>query len=342
MNEIAHLTACCSGRCLTLSPLPIVAAGDFLSNLILRKELTVIIMKKMKRKKKISGGKLILHTFMFLMVCTYVLPLILMISISISSDSAIANFGYTLLPKDISFDAYRQVFANPRQILKSYEVTIIFSVVQTILAMLLQSMMAYPLSRPNYKFKGFLQKYILITMLFSGGLVPHYILFTQYLHLNDTIWIYIIPFLSSAWNTIVFRTFFQGLPAGLVEAAKIDGASEMGIFIRIILPLSTPVLASLGFMNLVGKWNDWNTALLYIRNPDLYSLQYMLQRILREAEYVKNLQQTSTAGLVNQSDLPAESMKYAMAIIAAGPMLVVFPFFQKYFAKGLTVGAVKG
>lgn len=296
----------------------------------------------MKKKKKISFGKIILHTFMILLVCTYILPLVLMISISISSDNAIANFGYTILPKEISFDAYRQVFANPQQILQSYKVTIIFSIVQTILAMLVQSLMAYPLSRPNYIFKGFLQKYILITMLFSGGLVPHYILYTQYLHLNDTIWVYIIPALSSAWNTIVFRTFFRGLPDGLVEAAKIDGASELKIFFRIILPLSTPVLASLGFMNLVGKWNDWNTALLYIREPDLYSLQFLLQRILRETEYVKNLQQTSAAGLINENSLPAESMKYAMAILAAGPMLVVFPFFQKYFAKGLTVGAVKG
>ncbi len=128
----------------------------------------------------------------------------------------------------------------------------------------------------------------------------------------------------------------------MVEAAKIDGAKEIQIFFRIIFPLSTPVLASLGFMYLVGKWNDWNTALLYIREPKLYSLQYLLQRILREAEFVKGLQETNSSGLITTDILPTESMRYAMAILAAGPMLIVFPFFQKYFARGLTVGSVKG
>ena len=293
------------------------------------------------KRKKIGVGRIFLHAFMILLVCTYVLPLVLMISISISSEEAIARYGYTLIPKVVSLDAYRQAFANPEQILQSYKVTIIFSVLQTILAMLVQSLMAYPLSRPNYKYKGFLAKFMLITMIFSGGLVPTYILFTQYLHMQNTIWIYIFPALSSAWNTVLFRTFFQGLPEGLVEAAKIDGASELRIFFRIILPLSTPVLASLGFMNLVAKWNDWNTSLLYINDPDLYSLQYLLQKILNEAQFIKQMQEMNST-LIGIDALPDETLKYAMAILAAGPMLVAFPFFQKYFAKGMTVGAVKG
>ena len=296
----------------------------------------------MKKRKKIGIGRILLHTFMILLMCTYIIPLILMISISISSEDAIAEFGYTVLPKVVSFDAYRQAFANPEQLVQSYKITIIFTLVQTFLAILVQSLMAYPLSRPNYRFKRFVQKYMLVTMIFSGGLVPHYILYTQYLHLDDTIWVYIIPALSSTWNVIVFRTFFQGLPDGLVEAAKIDGAREIGIFFRIIIPLSTPVLATMGFMNLVSKWQDWNTSLLYIREPDLYSLQYLLQRILRETEYIKSLQQTTASNLISADSLPAESMKYAMAVLAAGPMLVIFPFFQKYFSKGMVVGAIKG
>ena len=202
--------------------------------------------------------------------------------------------------------------------------------------------MAYPLSRKCFKFRGIITKYIFVTMLFSGGLVPSYILNTKYLHLGNTFWIYILPGLTSAWKVIVFRTFFQGLPDGLVEAAKIDGAKEIMIFFKIILPLSTPVIASLGFMTLVGKWNDWNTTLLYIRDSKLYSLQYLLQRILREAEYVKNLQLSGESTMLSDKDLPTETMRYAMAMLAAGPMLVVFPFFQKYFAKGMVVGAVKG
>ena len=296
----------------------------------------------MKTKKKIGIGGILKHMFMILLMFTYILPLVLMISISLSSEKSIVEYGYTLFPKAVSLDAYRQAFVNPEQLLQSYKITIIFTLVQTFLAILLQSLMAYPLSRPNYRLKRFVQKYMLVTMIFSGGLVPSYILNTQYLHLDDTIWIYIIPYLSSAWNVIVFRTFFQGLPDGLVEAAKIDGAREVEIFFRIILPLSTPVLATMGFMNLVAKWQDWNTSLLYIREADLYSLQYLLQRILRETEFIKNLQQTMAADLISTDSLPAESMKYAMAVLAAGSMLVIFPFFQKYFSKGMVVGAIKG
>ena len=293
-------------------------------------------------KHKITLGRVILHLFLIALSLTYILPLILMVSISVSSEQSIVEYGYSFIPKAFSLDAYRQAFANPQQIIDSYKVTAIFSIIATILAMLVQSLMAYPLSRANFKSKKFLTTYLFITMLFSGGLVPSYILNTQYLHLQDTIWVYILPCLTSAWNVIIFRTFFQGLPEGLVEAAKIDGAKEIQIFFRIIFPLSRPVLASLGFMYLVGKWNDWNTALLYIREPKLYSLQYLLQRILREAEFVKGLQETNSAGLITTDILPTESMRYAMAILAAGPMLIVFPFFQKYFARGLTVGSVKG
>lgn len=292
--------------------------------------------------KKISIGRILLHIFLILLSLTYILPLILMISISFSSESAIKEFGYTLMPKVFSLDAYKLCFRNPYQLLQSYKVTIAFAMLGTVLATLVQSLMAYPLSRRNFKLRGIITKYIFVTMLFSGGLVPAYILNTKYLHLGNSFWIYIFPGLMSAWNVIVFRTFFQGLPDGLVEAAKIDGAKEIMIFFRIILPLSTPVIASLGFMTLVGKWNDWNTSLLYIRDSKLYSLQYLLQRILREAEYVKNLQLSGESTMLSDKDLPTETMRYAMAMLAAGPMLVVFPFFQKYFAKGMVVGAVKG
>ena len=154
-------------------------------------------------------------------------------------------------------------------------------------------------------------------------------------------WIYILPALVNAWNIIVIRTFFQGLPEGLVEAAKIDGAGEAYTFVKIILPLSKPVIATMCFLTLLAKWNDWNTSLIYIRNERLYSLQYMLQRILREVEFVKNSVSRGDS-LLDSSNLPTEGVRYAMALVAAGPMLIVFPFFQKYFAQGLTVGAIKG
>ena len=162
--------------------------------------------------------------------------------------------------------------------------------------------------------------------------------------MGDTIWVYILPYLVNAFNVVVIRTFFQGLPVELTDAAKIDGASEMQTFFRIMLPLSKPVIATIALLTLLSRWNDWNTALLYIKSTELYSLQYLLQKILREVEFIQNMAENSpVAGIdIDTSNLPSETMRFAMCMVAAGPMLIVFPFFQKYFAKGLTVGAVKG
>ena len=291
-------------------------------------------------KKHTPAGQIILNLIFIIMSLCYILPFVLLVSISISSESAITQYGYTLFPKEIGFDGYKAAFQNPNQLIQSYKVTIIFSLTATFLSLIAEALFAYPLSRPNYKLKKFATKFIFITMIFSGGMVPSYIINTKYLHLGDSIWVYILPALVSAWNIIIMRTFFQGLPEGLVEAAKIDGARELLVFFRIILPLSTPVLASLGFMYLLGKWNDWNTALLYIRNPDLYSLQYLLQKIMNEAEFVENLAKNGEVMIGYEP--PTETLRYAMAILAAGPMMIIFPFFQKYFAQGLTIGAVKG
>ena len=292
--------------------------------------------------KKISVPRIILHIILIAMSLTYILPLILMVSISISSQSDISEFGYMLIPKRIDWQAYRLAFSNPQQIIQSYKITILFSVIATAGGMAVQSAMAYPLARSCYKLKNFTLKYLLITMLFNGGLVPSYILTTKYLHLGNSFWVYVIPSLFSAWNVILYKTFFQNLPDGLIEAAKIDGASEYSIYFRIVLPLSTPILATLGFTALVAKWNDWNTTLLYIRESNLYSLQYLLQKILRETEYLKSLSNTAEGALMGSDNLPSDTLKYAMAVLAAGPMLVIFPFFQKYFAKGMVVGSVKG
>jgi len=292
-------------------------------------------------KNKISFGKVVLNIFLILFSLCYIYPILLMLSISFSSESSVINFGYKLIPQMWSLDAYRQAFENPNQLLQGYKVTIAFSVLGTLLSLVVQTLMAYPLSRPNFKHKKFIMTYLTITMFFSGGLVPAYILNTQYLHIGNTFWIYILPGLVSAWNIVLFRTFFKGLPEGLVEAAKMDGASEFYIYLRIIIPLSLPIIACLAFMSLLAKWNDWNTSLLYVRNSNLYSLQYLLQRIINEVDYVKSMQGTAAEVLFNKNT-PSETLRYAMAILAAGPMMVIFPFFQKYFTKGLVVGSIKG
>lgn len=291
--------------------------------------------------KKISFGRVFLNLILILFSLGYILPIILMISISLSSESSVIDLGYKLVPHEFSWAAYEQAFKNPYQIIKAYQTTIAYSVLGTVLSVVIQSLMAYPLSRSNFKHKKFITVYLMITMFFSGGLVPSYILNTQYLNLGNSFWIYIFPYLISAWNVILFKTYFQGLPESLVESAKLDGASESRIYFTIIMPLSKPILACIAFMTLLAKWNDWNTSLLYIRNSSLYSLQYLLQRIINEADYIKNMQGTAVSKLVGE-DVPSETLRYAMAILASGPMMIVFPFFQKYFAKGLVVGSVKG
>ncbi len=292
--------------------------------------------------KKRIGGKIALNLFLFLGSLTFIIPLIMMCSISLSAENAITEYGYTVFPKVFSTAAYKSVFANPHQIIQAYKVTIAFSVLGTVLSMLIQSMMAYSLSKSDFTGRKFFTGMLLFTMLFNGGLVPSYILNTQYLHLGNTFWIYIFPSLVSAFNVFMFRTNIAALPDGLLEAAKLDGASEFTIYFRIVFPLILPILASLGFLSLLGRWNDWNTALLYIRDSELYSLQYLLQRILNEADYIKQMQKAGTTSMLDAKNIPGESLRYAMAVVAAGPMLVVFPFFQKYLSKGLTVGSVKG
>ena len=293
----------------------------------------------MKSKKT---NLLVTIYFIVFSLC-FILPFVLIISSSLTEEQALLENGYQLIPSVFSFDAYQFIMKSPGQLLNSYKVTILYSLIGTVLSMIVMTLMAYPLSRSNYKYKKQVTFFVIFTMLFSGGLIPTYILMTKYLHLQDNIWVYILPNLANAFHIIVIRSFFQGLPPSLVESAKIDGASELKVFCKIVIPLSKPVIATVSLLNLLSRWNDWNTALIYIRSKELYSLQYLLQQILREVQFIKDMAESSpVAGInVNLTQLPSETIRFAMCIVAAGPMLIIFPFFQKYFAKGLTVGAVK-
>ena len=296
----------------------------------------------MKKSNRIPN--IIINIMFCLGSLVFILPFVLIISASFSDEQTLLSEGYKLIPSVFSTEAYKYVFRNPQQLLDSYKVTIIYSIVATVLGVVVMAMLAYPLSRPNYKYKKIATFFIFFTMLFSGGLIPTYIWITRYLHLGDTIWVYILPCLVNAFHVIVIRSFFQGLPQALMESAKIDGASELQTFFKIVMPLSKPVIATISLLTLLSRWNDWNTALIYIKSSNLYSLQYLLQKILREAEFVKNMAESSpVAGVdLDLSNLPSVTIRFAMCMVAAGPMLIIFPFFQKYFAKGLTVGAVKG
>ena len=280
----------------------------------------------------------------FIILCAVVIiPFLMVVSISLSPEKDIVKYGYSLFPRQIDWSGYSFVFKNPKTILDAYKVTAIFSIVGTVLSTLLMAMFANLLANDKSKGKKYVSFFLYFTMLFSGGLVPTYILITQYLHLGNTIWVYIIPSLISPWYVFMLRTFFQGIPGSISESAYMDGASEYTIFFKIMIPLSKPALATVALMMFLAKWNSWNESMLYITKQELMSLQYQLQRIMENVQLMQQMQ-----GSVDQSmlsalgEIPAETARMAMAVVVAGPALLVFPFFQKYFVKGLTVGAVKG
>lgn len=294
----------------------------------------------MKNNNRVSQIAL---TLIFIILCALIIfPFLLVVSISLSSEADIVKNGYALIPKKVDFSAYTYVFQNPKAILDAYKVTALYSVCSMVLGVLLMSMIAYPLTRKKLKGRSAISFFLYFTMLFHGGLVPTYILITQYLHLNDTIWVYILTGLISPWYVFMMRTFFQGIPSEIPEAVLIDGGNEYMIFFKFILPLSKPVIATVALFTFLAKWNDWYTAMLYINDECLVSLQYLLQRIMQNIELLQNMSESGISNPGIMEDIPAETTRMAMAIVVAGPALVVFPFFQKYFVKGMTVGSVKG
>ncbi|MBE5038996.1 carbohydrate ABC transporter permease [Ructibacterium gallinarum] len=295
----------------------------------------------MKKRKKFFNTELLFH-LIFILLCILVLyPFLLIVAISFSNEKDVALEGYKLIPKHFDLSAYRFVFKNPQSIIDAYKVTTFTTVVGTFLSVILMAMVAYPLSKRDMEGRRFISFYLFFTMLFAGGMVPSYILITQYLHLNDTIWVFILPGLINVWHVFLLRTFFAGIPVELIESALLDGASEYRIFFTMILPLSKPVLATVALLGALIRWNDWFTAMLYINDEKLLTLQYLLQRILMNIQLLQQ-QGSMSANGISVSEMPSETVRMAMAVIAAGPMLLVFPFFQKYFVRGLTVGSVKG
>lgn len=281
-------------------------------------------------------------TALFTVICLLtIFPFLLTVSVSISNEGDIVKYGYSVFPKNIDFSAYKYIFRNYWTILNAYKVTAIFSFSTMFLGVMLMSMIAYALSRKDMKGGNVISFFLYFTMLFSGGLVPTYILITQYLHLNDTIWVYILPGLISPWYVFMIRTFFKNIPEEIIEAVMLDGASEFTIYSKIVVPLSKPVLATVALFTFLAKWNDWYNSMLYINDESLISLQYLLQRIMQN---ITLLQENSMnmSSFLDDMKIPSETVRMAMAVVVAGPALLIFPFFQKYFVQGLTIGGVKG
>lgn len=281
------------------------------------------------------------HIIMVLLCVVMMVPFLTVLSTSLSTNEDIAKYGYSIIPRHLTFSAYKFVLSSNDTLVNSYLVTIFVTFAGTLLSVFLMCLLAYPLSKKYFSGRKFFNFYVYFTMLFSGGLVPEYILITQYLHMKDTIWVYILPTAISVWHMFVLRTFFSQLPNEMFEAAKTDGANEFDLLFRFAIPLSKPAIASVTLMICLMKWNEWMAAMLYIDNEKLITLQYLLQRIIKNMNLInQNMDISQMAS--SSAEIPTESARMAMAIIVAGPMLVIFPFFQKYFTKGLTVGSVKG
>lgn len=290
-----------------------------------------------------KSSQISLNIFFTVLSIIFIIPLVILFSASFSSEQDILIYGYSILPRHFDLTAYKYVLKDATALLNAYKVTIIFSLTTMVLATLLMSMIAYPLTKKELKGRSAISFYLFFTMLFSGGMVPIYILITQYYHLADNILVYILPALINPWYVFMLRTFFAGIPDSISEAATVDGASEYRIFFTIILPLSKPVLATVALFTLLVKWNSWMESMLYINSrDDLISLQYLLQKIMRDIQFMLESQQSGVGPDMDMSKIPGETARMAMAVLVAGPVLVVFPFFQKYFTKGLTVGGVKG
>ena len=274
---------------------------------------------------------------MIFLSLTCLIPFIMVVSVSLTSEAGIVANGYGLLPSEFSLEAYKFIFNSPGEVISAYATTIFVTVFGTVVGTLVMAMLAYPMSREDFKYKGILSFFVYFTMLFSGGLVPSYLVVTG-LGMKDTVWALVIPIMFSSWNTMMLRMFLKAIPVSLIEAATIDGASEFRIFFSIIIPLGKVGIVTIMLFTSLNLWNDWQQAMLYIDHGDLTSLQYMLYRVMNKVNLAKEY-----AGTIVQTEkLPSENLRMALCVVAAGPMLLVFPFFQKYFAKGLTVGAVKG
>jgi putative aldouronate transport system permease protein len=267
-------------------------------------------------------------------------PFLLIVSSSLTEESVIAKEGFKLFPKVFSLDAYGILFKYPEQMLRAYAVTITVTLVGTILGLFLTAMTAYCLSRKDFKWRNTFSFYFFFTTLFSGGLVPWYLLMVNYLHLKDTILALIIPMLFNVFYILVMKSFMSNVPEAIVESAKIDGAGDFLIFIRLIIPLSKPALATIGLFLALGYWNDWYHALLFVSDEKLMPLQYYLYKMLGNMDGMRKAMMES--GAVMTTSIPTESLKMAMTIVASGPILIAYPFIQKYFVQGLTIGAVKG
>lgn len=295
-------------------------------------------------KKKIGIYDVAIYTILIVMSIAAVFPFLLMLASSFCSEQTLLKYGYTLFPKEISLDAYKYLISNISTILKAYGVTIFVTLFGTVVGTSCIMLLAYPLSIPGMPGRKVINFLVYFTMLFNGGLVPTYMLYSNYLHMKNTIWALIVPtLLMKAYYIILARSFFQtSVPSEIIEAARVDGASEFKIFIQIVRPMATPIIATIALMQGLAYWNDWTNGLYYVTDKNLYSIQQLLNQMISDIKAVQSSAFDTVMAAATMTNLPSTAVRMAIAIVAVLPVMIVYPFFQKYFIKGLTLGAVKG
>lgn len=308
----------------------------------------ILAKRKWRAPNRLSSkANIVLNLILIIAMLACVIPLIIVISVSLSRESTILREGYGLLPKDFTLDTYKFAFSNPKSIANAYKVTIFTTIVATVICLFNVALFAYPLSRPDFKFRTEITFFMFFTMLFNGGLVAYYLLMTSVIGVRNSLWAIILPYSFNSFWVIVMRTFYRTqVPLSLIESARIDGAGEWRTFIQIVLPLSLPGLATVALFTTLAVWNDWFNCVLFIDKPEMVNLNTLIYRALTSARMLREIAATRGAAAADATGelakLPNETFRMALAVITMGPIILAYPFFQKYFIRGLTVGSLKG
>lgn len=280
---------------------------------------------------------------MLALAAACVLPFLLLVVSSVSDESSILRQGYTFFPDQLGLGAYRYLWNHADQLVRAYGVTVLVTIVGTAASLLMTAMLAYPMSRQVVPWRGGIAFFVFFTLLFNGGLTPTYLIYVQLFDIKNTILALIVPgLLMNGFNVLLMRTFFMTtIPPALIESAQIDGAGEFKIFWRIILPLSLPIVATVGLIQTIIYWNDWFNGMIYVTDSKLFSIQNILNRMLTDIQFLSESKFSAQFGEAG-ANLPSTTVKMAIAVVGVLPIIAMYPFFQKYLIKGITIGAVKG
>jgi putative aldouronate transport system permease protein len=301
--------------------------------------------KKLFRNQVSRPANIALNLLLLFVVVAILVPFALLLALSFTENNTLIRDGYRFIPRRWSTEAYTFLFSQTRLVLNAYRVTLIVTSAGTIGHVLLCSLFAYPLTKRSLPFRTAISFFLFFTMLFSGGLVASYIVNTRLLAFRNHLHALILPYMLSPWHVFIIRIYYEtSIPSSLEESARVDGASYLTIFVRIIVPLAKPVLATIALFSALTYWNDWFQSLLYITDERLYSLQYIMLKAMRTAEALEHLIRSGASEevIAKLEAMPTETAQFAMVVIGIGPIILVYPFLQRYFVKGITIGSIKG